>query len=70
MAPVRKVKLKGERSIESKLRRLAYELEDDANRIRHDYGREYDSLANALASISSQLGKLGRGLEYDNVWFG
>lgn len=63
MAPVRKVKLTGDRSIASKLRRLAFELEDDANRLRHDHGKPYDSLANALSSISSQLGNLGRGLE-------
>lgn len=32
-----KVKLRGERSIESKLMRLAYELEHDASRIAVDH---------------------------------
>lgn len=57
-----KVKITGERSIESKLHRLAYELEHDAARIRADHGSEWEGLANALAAISSQLGKLARGL--------
>ncbi len=55
-----KVKLTGERSIESKLHRLAYELEQDANRIKADHGKEY--LANSIREISSRLGKVARAM--------
>lgn len=58
----RKIKITGERSLESKLHRLAWELEDDAGRVRASHGDEYESLANALKALSSQLGKLARGL--------
>jgi hypothetical protein len=57
---MKKVKLTGERSIESKLSRLAYELEHDAARIRADHGEAQDRLANSLKASSSQLGNLAR----------
>jgi len=57
-----KLKMTGERSIESKLARLAYDLEHDASRIRADYDDKHENLANALKAISRQLGKLSRGL--------
>ncbi len=56
-----KVKLIGPRSIESKLRRLAYELEADAARIRADHLCE-GYLADTLQDLSSRLGKLGRSI--------
>lgn len=59
---VRKVKITGKRSIESKLRRLAYELEHDTSKIKADYGDEREFLANSLRDISSQLGAIARGL--------
>lgn len=62
MITIRKVKLTGERSIESKLRRLAYELEADANRIKADHPNQ-DSLSNSVRAISSTLGKLARSIE-------
>lgn len=58
----RKIKITGERSIESKLARLAYELENDAYRIKADYGSDRESLAAGLRSVSSQLGAMARGL--------
>lgn len=58
----RKVKLTGERSIESKLQRLAYELERDANRIKADHP-DQDSLANGVRAVSSTLGRLARNIE-------
>ena len=56
-----KVKLRGPRSIETKLLRLAYELADDARRVKADYP-EQDSLANGLSAVSSQLGKMSRSI--------
>lgn len=56
-----KVKLTGERSIESKLMRLAWELERDASRVREDHP-DRDNLANALADISRRLGRVGRNI--------
>lgn len=58
----RKVKITGERSIESKLCRLAYELEHDASKIKADYGYEREFLANSIRAISLQLGAIARGL--------
>jgi hypothetical protein len=55
------VKLRGERSIESKLSRLAYELEADAARIHADHPG-HASLALSLKDISSRLGRLSRSL--------
>lgn len=57
----RKTKLRGHRSIESKLIRLANELADDAARVRADYPGEVD-LIEALRDLSSRLGDVGRGL--------
>jgi len=62
MAIIRKVKLTGERSIQSKLQRLAFELEADANRIKADHP-EQDSLSNGVRAISSTLGKMARGMD-------
>lgn len=56
-----KVKLRGERSIESKLMRLAYELEHDASRIAVDHP-DHESTSSGLRDISRRLGKLGRSL--------
>lgn len=61
----RKVKLTGERSIQSKLHRLAYELEHDASRIAGDYGDACKNLANAVRSISSKCGDVARGMSDD-----
>lgn len=55
-----RIKLRGERSLESKLSRLAYELEHDASRIRADHKEQ--GLADAVQSISHHLGNLSRGL--------
>lgn len=57
----RKTKLRGHRSIESKLIRLSNELADDAVRVRADHP-DQDALVEALKAISSQLGDLGRSL--------
>lgn len=59
---VRKVKITGERSIESKLQRLAYELGEDAQRVKADHGSDREGLSNALSQISRQLGALRRSL--------
>lgn len=58
----RKIKLTGSRSIESKLQRLAYELEADAARVRADHPGQ-DGLANGIQAVSSQLGKMARSIE-------
>lgn len=58
-----KVKISGERSIQSKLSRLAYELEFDAMRIRGDHGTKHEYLANGVAAIASQLGKMSRAID-------
>lgn len=63
MSRVRKTKLTGERSIASKLHRLAYELEHDAKRIKADHGSEMEGIADAIRSISSHLGNLARRME-------
>lgn len=61
---MKKVKLKGPRSIASKLHRLAYELEADASRVRADYpGERYTS--DSILAISSSLGKLARRMEQE-----
>lgn len=57
-----KVKLTGERSIESKLHRLAYELENDAARVKADHGESQAYLSNSLRAISSMLGNLSRNI--------
>ncbi len=59
----KKTKLTGERSIQSKLHRLAYELENDASRIRADHGQGQAGLAEAIKAISSTLGSLARSME-------
>lgn len=59
---IKKVKLTGERSIESKLRRLAYELENDAARVRADHGEKQAYLANSLRNVSSTLGNVARNI--------
>lgn len=56
-----RLKLTGVRSVESKMHRLAYELEADAARIRADYPAQ-DSLANEIAAIASRLGRVSRSL--------
>ena len=43
--------------LKNKIRRLAYELEYDAARVRSSD----DRLANSLKDMSSALGKIGRG---------
>jgi len=58
---IRKVKLTGDRSIASKLHRLAYELEYDAKRIRDDHNKDY--LADSIRELSSRCGKLARAME-------
>lgn len=58
----RKVKLTGDRSIESKLQRLAYELEADAARIRGDHP-DQDGLANGIQAVSSKLGSMARSIK-------
>jgi len=55
------IKLTGERSLQTKLHRLAYELEWDAVRVR-DLGT-HDPVANSLQNLSSDLGKLARYLD-------
>lgn len=60
------VKMTGERSIESKLSRLAYELAYDSCRIRSDYNNRYKTLANSIKVISSQLKKLSRNINEIN----
>lgn len=57
----RKVKITGDRSIKSKLHRLAYELELDGIRVRQDHS-DAQGLADSLQAISSQLGDLARSL--------
>lgn len=59
---MKRVKLTGERSIESKLHRLAYELESDASRVRADYP-DQQHLANSIKEISSRLGKVARRMQ-------
>lgn len=59
---VRKVKITGERSIESKLQRLAYELGEDAQRVKADHGSDRGGLAFELSRIARQLGALHRSL--------
>jgi hypothetical protein len=55
------VKLTGERSIASKLHRLAYELEHDAARVR----TKREDVADALKQISKRCGALARSMEND-----
>jgi len=62
---MKKVKLTGDRSIESKLHRLAYELEHDAARISADHP-DQSYLANSVSEISSRLGKLARSIAGDD----
>lgn len=58
----RKIKITGERSIKTKLHRLAYELEHDARRVLCDHpGRA--SLADTLQWLSSKMGDAARRLE-------
>lgn len=54
----RKVKLRGRRSIESKLTRLANELNDDANRIERDHPGQHDGLIYDLIKASRELGMI------------
>lgn len=63
MTGPRKVKLTGDRSIESKLHRLAYELEADAARIRADHGASHAALVEGIRAVSSQLGRMARSIE-------
>lgn len=55
----RKVRLTGPRSLQSKYHRLAYELADDASRVRADHP-ERENLAAAIDALSSRLGDLYR----------
>jgi hypothetical protein len=54
-----RIKLRGERSIESKLDRLAYELGNDAERLRVDHPNK-ERLIQRLAEVSVTLGVLAR----------
>ena len=51
-----------QKRIQEKLHRLAYELENDASRLRH-LGNK--GLADDLNSVSSALGDLVRSAEWD-----
>lgn len=57
-----KVKLTGKRSIESKLHRLAYELENDAARIKADHPHQV-GLYGSVREISRLLGMTARSIE-------
>lgn len=59
---MKKVKITGERSIKSKLHRLAYELENDGRRVLCDHP-EFGNLADTLQWLSKQLGNAARNLE-------
>lgn len=56
-----KIKLTGNRSLKSKLRRMSAELADDAGRVEAGY--DTPALVSSLADISRQLGALARLLE-------
>lgn len=59
-----KTKISGNRSIGSKCHRLAYELENDAQRVRYDYSDGAQNyVADTLKEISRMLGNLARKIE-------
>lgn len=65
-----KVKIRGERSIETKLLRLSCELREDARRVRHDHA-DRPGLANSLDDIAKAMSRvvdaLMRHTDHNNV---
>lgn len=59
----RLTKITGDRSIQSKLQRLAHELEADSARVWKDYGPEQEYICSALLDVSKRLSDLARRLD-------